>query len=175
MRGDYTWDYGPGDRVIITQVVTVLCKIPNSDDWAVLFDDGSLDRVNGGLLHNALTNPGERHSHPPQQWSEWKELTTNVLDRHNDLITLQMKHCGKRFIVSDDCTTIHDIKAAGLADELSDPRSEISFILRYHQIHSEGDELRVYGDKEFSSRIGDLTTAIQEINQHIQQSNGVSP
>jgi phosphotransferase system HPr-like phosphotransfer protein len=92
---------------------------------------------------------------------KWVEITTEILDEHNDYIQIYTRQDEKgQFIASDDGYTLNDLRQTGIETNLT----EILGILQRFGVQGDDGELIATGDDENSVQ-KNLLRAIQAIKK----------
>ncbi|MCC6759836.1 MAG: DUF1828 domain-containing protein [Chitinophagaceae bacterium] len=98
--------------------------------------------------------------------TEWVSISTPMVDMHNDAIEIFAKKKGDQIVLSDDGTTLSNLKDCGLDFSKAGRKKEmLEQILTGYGIHLEKGELTtVANTKNFAQRKLNLLQAIGEAN-----------
>lgn len=97
--------------------------------------------------------------------SEWVEITTPHLDRHNDCLQIYAREEGNGFVLTDDSYIINDLISSGCPLDTPKRQELLKTALAGFGVQLEGEELMVHATPEnFSLKKHNLIQAMLSVN-----------
>jgi hypothetical protein len=97
--------------------------------------------------------------------SEWVEITTPYLDRHNDALQIYARAENGGYVLTDDSYTIHDLEASGCNLNTEKRQDLLKMTLNGFGIRMNSEALEVHASPEtFPARKHNLIQAILAVN-----------
>lgn len=97
--------------------------------------------------------------------SEWAEITTPYLDRHNDALQIYARRENGAFLLTDDSYTIHDLEASGCNLHTEKRQDLLRMTLNGFGVKLNGEALEVRATPDnFPARKHNLIQAILAVN-----------
>lgn len=112
-----------------------------------------------------------------QSKNEYCEITTPLLDRHNDHLQIYVKNTDKGYYITDDSYIISDLIASGLDLQNKKRDNMLRIILNRYGISRNDDDLFVYSSSsDFAQKKHNLLQAMMAINDlyYTSRSNVIS-
>ena len=100
-----------------------------------------------------------------RQVSDWVEITTPYLDRHNDYLQIYVKRSNGGYILTDDGYTIGDLRQSGCEIESKKRKDLLTLTLNGFGVKIESDALMIYTSPEtFALKKHNLVQAMLSVN-----------
>jgi hypothetical protein len=97
--------------------------------------------------------------------SEWVEITTPYLDRHNDALQIYARTENGGYVLTDDSYTIHDLEASGCNLTTEKRQELLKMTLNGFGVRMNNEALEVHASTEnFPARKHNLIQAILAVN-----------
>src|SRR5271166_4485353 len=97
--------------------------------------------------------------------SDWVEITTPYLDRHNDALQIYARAENGGYVLTDDCYTIHDLEASGCNLNTEKRQDLLKMTLNGFGVRMNSEALEVHASPEnFPARKHNLIQAILAVN-----------
>jgi len=97
--------------------------------------------------------------------SEWVEITTPYLDRHNDALQIYARAENGGYVLTDDSYTIHDLEASGCNLNTEKRQDLLKMTLNGFGVRMNSEALEVHASPEtFPARKHNLIQAILAVN-----------
>jgi len=97
--------------------------------------------------------------------SEWVEITTPYLDRHNDALQIYARGENGGYVLTDDSYTIHDLEASGCNLNTEKRQDLLKMTLKGFGVRMNSEALEVHASPEnFPTRKHNLIQAILAVN-----------
>lgn len=97
--------------------------------------------------------------------SDWVEITTPYLDRHNDALQIYARRENSGFLLTDDSYTVHDLEASGCALNTQKRQDLLKMTLNGFGVKMNKDALEVHATTEnFPLRKHNLIQAMLAVN-----------
>ncbi len=97
--------------------------------------------------------------------SEWVEITTPYLDRHNDALQIYARAENGGYVLTDDSYTIHDLEASGCNLKTEKRQDLLRMTLNGFGVRMNSEALEVHASPEtFQARKHNLIQAILAVN-----------
>jgi hypothetical protein len=97
--------------------------------------------------------------------SEWVEITTPYLDRHNDVLQIYARAENGGYVLTDDSYTIHDLEASGCNLQTEKRQDLLKMTLNGFGVRMNSEALEVHASTEnFPARKHNLIQAILAVN-----------
>jgi hypothetical protein len=97
--------------------------------------------------------------------SEWVEITTPYLDRHNDMVQIYVKAENGGYLLTDDSYTVHDLEASGCNLHTEKRQDLLRMTLNGFGVRMNRDALEVHASAQtFPLRKHNLIQAMLAVN-----------
>lgn len=97
---------------------------------------------------------------------EWQEITTQLLDRHNDNIQIYVQQRDDGYILTDDGYTINDLEISGCCFDTPEKNAMLDAIINYFGAKRSGDTIEIKAELEETVALNgyNLVQAIFHVN-----------